>query len=90
MTNEQKVSAWLDTLAGRHERGVPEWTARFLISGFWPQVGAAEDLAPFSGAISADGTNEFVVTFNATYARETLFLLAEQGAWLCDRQTPVP
>ena len=90
MTNEQKVSAWLDTLSERHERDAPEWSARFLVSGFWPQVGAAEDLEPFAGAISPDGPSEFVVTFNATYAREALYLLAEQGAWLCDRQTPVP
>jgi len=87
---EQKVNDWVDAIVARNRDGGGQWTARFLIVGFWPMVGAEEDLATVGGAIIPDGHEQYVITFPAAKTREVVELVAEQGGWLCERQTPVP
>ena len=89
MNLEQKVNDWVDAIAARNA-GSELWTARFVIQGYWPMVGAAEDLAAVDGAMAANGDAQYVVTFPPAKAREAVQLVAEQGGWLCERQTPVP
>ena len=86
---EQKVNDWVDAIAARNA-GSDLWTARFVIQGYWPMVGAAEDLAAVDGALAANGDGQYIVTFPPANAREAVQLVAEQGGWLCERQTPVP
>ncbi len=96
MNIEQKVNDWVTAIAARNASNVgnagnvERWTARFLIAGYWPVVGAPEDLAEIGAAISADGRDQYVLTFPPSKTREAVELVAEQGGWLCDRQTPAP
>jgi hypothetical protein len=87
---EQKVNDWVDAIVVRNAEGGDEWTARFLIEGYWPVVGAIEDLASLGGAIMPDGRDQYVVSFPAAKTREVVELVAEQGGWLCERQTVAP
>jgi hypothetical protein len=87
---EQKVNDWVDVIVLRNAEGGDPWSARFLIEGFWPTVGAVEDLAPVGGAIMPDGRDQYVLTFPPSKTREVVELVAEQGGWLCERQTVVP
>jgi len=83
---EQKVNDWVDAIALRNGAGAEPWTARFIIEGYWPTVGAEEDFAAIGGSIAADGSGQYVVTFPASRMREAVELVAEQGGWLCERQ----
>jgi len=87
---EQKVNAWVDTIVAYNAGKTDQWTARFLIQGFWPAVGAVEDLAGVGAAITPDGNEQYLVTFPPLKLQETVELVAEQGGWLCERQTPGP
>jgi len=87
---EQKVNDWVDAITLRNAGNADPWTARFLIEGYWPKVGAEEDLAAIGGAIEADGDNQYVLTFPASKSREAVEMVAEQGGWLCERQTVAP
>ncbi len=90
MNIEQKVNDWVDAIGARNATDAGLWRARFLIAGYWPTVGAVEDLAALGGTITADGNEQYVLTFPATKTREAVELVAEQGGWLCERQTVVP
>jgi hypothetical protein len=85
---EQKVNDWVDVITAHNAGSVGLWSARFLIAGFWPTVGAAEDLAAVGGSILPDGHEQYIVTFPPVKTREVVELVAEQGGWLCERQTP--
>jgi len=87
---EQKVNDWVVAIAERNAESGERWGARFVIEGFWPTVGATEDLAAIAGTIRADGPNQYALTFPPAKTREAVELVAEQGGWLCERQTPPP
>ena len=87
---DQKVNDWVEAIVVRNADNAGPWTARFVIAGYWPTVGAVEDLAELGGSIFADGHDQYVVTFPAEKVREAAQLVAEQGGWLCERQTVVP
>ena len=85
---EQKVNDWVDAIAAHNADNIDPWTARFLIAGYWPMVGAVEDLAGVGGTIIPDGHDQYLLTFPRSSTREVVELVAEQGGWLCERQTP--
>ncbi|HKO53996.1 MAG TPA: hypothetical protein VJV79_40085 [Polyangiaceae bacterium] len=84
---EQKINDWVDAIAAHNTDGADLWRARFLIGGFWPVFGGVEDLAGVGGAIIADGKEQYILTFPPSKTREVVELVAEQGGWLCERQT---
>ena len=86
------MNDWVATIVARNANvgSDDRWTARFLIEGYWPVVGAPEDLAAIGGTIVLDARDQYVVTFPPSKTREAVELVAEQGGWLCERQTPVP
>jgi hypothetical protein len=87
---EQKVNDWVDAIPAHNVGSVDLWSARFLIAGFWPVVGAVEDLAGVGGTITPEGNEQYVLTFPPAKVREVAELVAEQGGWLCERQTLGP
>ncbi len=90
MKIEQKVNDWVEAIVAHNAGNVEPWTARFLIQGYWPMVGAAEDLAAIGGTITPNGRDQYVLMFPSSRAREAVELVAEQGGWLCERQTVLP
>lgn len=84
---EQKVNDWVDTIAAHNVDNLDLWRARFLIPGYWPMVGAAEDLGGVGGTIENDGKDQYLLTFPPPKTRQVVELVAEQGGWLCERQT---
>jgi hypothetical protein len=88
--NALKLNDWADAIVAHNAGKEDLWTARFVIEGYWPSVGAAEDLAEVGGTISPDGPDQYELTFPPSRTREAIELVAEQGGWLCERQSPLP
>ena len=87
MTLDQKINAWVEEISLGNDGSRIDWLARFLIDGYWPATGALEDLEPLGATIRSDGASQYVISFQAESVREVVQLVAEQGGWLCERQT---